>query len=307
MSVKTPVALFVFNRPEHTRQVLQALALVRPSTLLVVADGPRSDHPDDIVLCAQVREAVDNLPWQCEVKRNISDRNMGCRLRVSSGLDWVFGMVDEAIILEDDTVPDPSFFPFCEEMLQRHRNDGRVQLVRGSSLLPTNYSLTSSYYFSKWYGIWGWASWSRAWERYDLEMKAWPVLGRSWLRDYLKDPEMTQVFAYLFDEMKASRINSWEFPLFFNGWLHDAVAVAPSCNLIRNIGFGPEATHLRNAGSAVANLATEPMNFPLVHPDGLFVDEDADRVEWAISYNGLKRKLSAKNRLIRKLRSITGL
>ena len=115
--LETPVALIVFNRPEPTRRVFAAIAKARPSRLLLIADGPRPDRQRESNQCAEVRNIVSAVDWPCQVQADFADENMGCRRRVISGLDWVFSQVEEAIILEDDCVPDPSFFPFCSELL----------------------------------------------------------------------------------------------------------------------------------------------------------------------------------------------
>src|SRR5579871_4386735 len=163
----TPVALIVFNRPDTTRQVFQEIRRVRPPVLLVVADGPRRDHPEDEQLCRETRAVAEEVDWPCQVLTEYSDVNLGCRHRPASGLDWVFSQVEEAIILEDDCVPHPSFFRFCSELLSRYRDDARIGTIAGTNVQGGRKRGGASYYFSKYPTIWGWASWRRAWALYD--------------------------------------------------------------------------------------------------------------------------------------------
>ena len=129
--MRTPVAFLIFNRPDATRRVFESIRDAKPPLLLVVADGPRPDRPDDSRACAEARSLIDRVDWNCEVRTNYSDVNLGCGKRVSSGIDWVFQQVEEAIILEDDCVPDPTFFRFCEELLEKYRHDERISEIGG--------------------------------------------------------------------------------------------------------------------------------------------------------------------------------
>ena len=151
----TPVAFIIFNRPDTTKRVFAEIAKARPPKLLVIADGPRADHPADVEKCAAVRAIIDGVDWDCEVLKNYSDVNLGCKRRVSSGLDWVFDTVEEAIILEDDCLPHPTFFRFCEEMLEKYRDDKRIAMISGDNLQFGRKRTGYSYYFSRYPHIWG--------------------------------------------------------------------------------------------------------------------------------------------------------
>ena len=170
----TPVALVVFNRPQTTRKVFDAISKARPAKLLIVADGPRANMPGEDDLCASVPTIVQAVSWPCEVSTNYAADNLGCQERMVSGLDWVFSLVEEAIILEDDCLPNASFFPFCEQLLARYRGDSRVAAISGTNLLENYANTADSYYFSRLGGIWGWATWRSEWKRYDRYLKCWP-------------------------------------------------------------------------------------------------------------------------------------
>jgi hypothetical protein len=176
--LSTPVAFLIFNRATTTERVFAEIARAKPRQLLLIADGPRPDREEEADRCAATRAIVDQVNWDCQVLKNYADCNLGCKKRVSSGLDWVFRNVEEAIILEDDCLPHPTFFRFCQEMLEKYRSDTRIMQICGFNALYEQQSLPYSYYFSKFGPIWGWASWRRAWEHYDVDMKLWPLVKR---------------------------------------------------------------------------------------------------------------------------------
>lgn len=283
--MKTAVALMVFNRPALTRRVFEAVARARPPVLLIVADGPRPDRETDRALCADTQAVVDAVNWPCRVERLYAERNLGCRKRIATGLDWVFSRVDEAIILEDDCLPDPSFFPYAEELLARYRDDPRIHMIRGGNFLGGRRVTDASYYFSRWYHIWGWASWARAWRFNDVAMQRWPALRDSgWLESFLPLPAMVQRAREIFDDSHAGRIDTWEYEWVFSSWVRGALAISPARNLVTNIGFAPDAAHGTNPQHPHAQLPTTPMAWPLAHPGRVAVHERADRLEWELTH-----------------------
>tara|TARA_R100000687_G_C6445587_1_gene162685 strand:- start:749 stop:1726 length:978 start_codon:yes stop_codon:yes gene_type:complete len=307
-STDTPVALFIFNRPDKTKRVAQAIFDASPSKLLVVADGPRPGRLEDFELCDETRAVIESFDWQCEVVKNYSSENFGCRLRVATGLDWVFSEVEEAIILEDDCLPHPSFFPYCDELLRRYRDDTRIHMISGNNMMFGQTECAESYYFSRFYKIWGWASWARAWRFYDLEMTKWPdVRYSSWLGDLLPTKKMAAMAHNIFDETYSGNLTTWEYQWVFASWLQRALAIVPRTNLIANIGFGEDATHMMNERSALASLDVEGLDLPLIHPAEVEVDEKADLKEWNILYGRahswrrhVPRVLRAKLRALRR-------
>lgn len=281
--LNTPVALFIFNRPIPTAKVLAAIAEARPARVLVVADGPREDHPDDARLCAETRALIDSVNWPCEVQTHYSGSNLGCQRRVASGLDWVFSQVDEAIILEDDCLPDPSFFPFCEELLARYRNDEKVHMVRGGNFLGGRRVTASSYYFTRAYHIWGWATWARAWKHNDVTMRGWPELRNSgWLERHLPTELMVGKAREIFDQAYAGQLDTWEYYWVFSGWVRNALAISPVNNLVTNIGFGPGAAHYQDKDHPHSKMPVVSVKFPLRHPRTVEVLEAAELLEWTL-------------------------
>ena len=273
----TPVALIIFNRPDTAARVFNEIAKAKPPKLLVVADGPRHHRVGEAERCRQTRAIIEQVDWPCEVLTNFADTNMGCKMRVSSGIDWIFEMVEEAIILEDDCLPEPTFFRFCQEMLSRYRDDERVSMVSGGNLQFGRQRGSASYYFSRYTHIWGWASWRRAWKHYDRDLTLWPKYrDEGWLESSFSSKGEQAYWRNSFEAVHNGSLDTWDCSWTFTCLLKGMLQVAPNVNLISNIGFGPEATHTQVVGIH-ANMATEPMIFPLIHPDAVLQDRKGDQ------------------------------
>lgn len=266
---KVPVALFNFNRPHLTRRVFEAVRQIKPQRLLLVADGPRAHKPEDAGLCAEVRAVFDEIDWDCEVSRNFSDANMGSFKRNSSGLDWVFSTVEEAIILEDDCIPSLSFFPYCEELLERYRDDQRVGVISGTNIgIPEACRNNESYFFSAYAFIWGWASWRRVWQQVDMEMALWDAKAdKEMLLRLLQDKRASGSWHAEFESLhNGSRKMAWDFQLQLACFRNGMSCVIPRVNLISNVGHGQEATNCTDELSPLQNIARHEMKLPLIHP-----------------------------------------
>jgi hypothetical protein len=275
-SLKTPIAFLIFNRPEMTRKVFAEIARAKPERLLIVADGPRT--PSESELCRAARAVVAAVDWNCEVLTNYAEVNLGCKRRVSSGLDWVFSLCGEAIILEDDCVPHPTFFRFCEELLERYRDDERVPMICGNSFLSAK-PAADRYYFSRYGHVWGWATWRRMWQHYDVTIGAWPQLRETtWLEDVLGEPGAAAYWRSRFEGTYAGEVDTWDYQWFFNCWVQNGLAVIPARNMVTNIGFGEDATHTKAAVETMSYLPAEPMTFPLRHPEIMVRDREEDQL-----------------------------
>jgi hypothetical protein len=299
--LKTPVAFLIFNRPETTARVFSEIARAKPPKLLVIADGPRDGREGEAEKCMAARAIIERVDWDCEVLTNYSDVNMGCKRRVSSGLSWVFEEVEEAIVLEDDCLPHPSFFPFCEELLERYRADERVMAISGDNFQFGLRRTPYSYYYTRYVHIWGWASWRRAWRHYDVSMKLWSELrATDWLAYIMGQEDMAAYWREIFELVYEGRIDTWDYQWVFACWAQNALTVSPEVNLISNIGFGDEATHTHAGGSdnRMANLPTVQMDFPLQHPPYMMRHNDADR----FTFEELMSPSSAHRSFYRRLR-----
>ena len=284
------VVLLVFNRPDTTRRVFEAIRAARPARLLVVADGPRPGREGEAEACEQARDVIRTLDWDCQVVQHYAEENLGCARRLASGLDWVFSQVDRAIILEDDCVPDPSFFPYCAELLERFADDSRVMAISGDNFQSGPPRTGYSYYFSRFVHIWGWATWRRAWQQFDLTMEAWPeVRDGGWLGDLLGDPEAETYWRTLFDLAHRREIDTWDFAWLFAVWRSSGLTVLPATNLVENIGFDERATHTRTPRPEVMRAA-RGLALPLRHPPFVIRDARADRETQVRIYQPLRSR-----------------
>jgi hypothetical protein len=278
--MNTPVALILFNRPDTTARVFAEIARAKPKKLFLIADGPRLQVPTDVEKCAAARAVVAHVDWECEVQRKYSDGNLGCGMCPATGLTWVFEHVDRTIVLEDDCVADPSFFPFCGEVLERYRDDERVMHVAGNNFQDKKRFGNTSYFFSRHnICLGGWATWARAWRCYDIELKRWPALRDTpWLDYIVGEPRGAAVWRRIFDEAHAAgkRASYSDYQWTFTCWAENGLSVIPNVELCRNIGFDQDATHIFSTDCPWRVAQTEPMKFPLVHPSGVTPDAAAD-------------------------------
>lgn len=271
--LETPVAFIIFNRPESTTRVFRAIAKAKPTTLLVISDGPRQSRLGEEKLVAECREIALAVDWECEVFTNFSDNNMGCRDRVSTGLDWVFSKVNEAIILEDDCLPSESFFRFASEMLERYRFNDKVGAVSGSNVAGYDYPKDVSYLFSKFPLIWGWATWARTWKSYDVAISFWPKINsRSLLKSHLTTAGGRRYWKRVLEGVHKGQIDTWDYQLSLAHWMNGYLSIVPTVNLVSNIGFGSEATHTINPDSVYSNTPRGEMELPARHPATLEAD-----------------------------------
>ncbi len=297
MPLSTPVALFVFNRPAQTQQVFARIRAARPKRLFLAADGARDER--ERARCDEVRAIVSRVDWDCEVRRNYSDVNLGCATRIASAVSWVFESCDDAIFLEDDTLPSASFFPFCEAILERYRDDQRVMHVAGNNFQGGHVRGPYSYFFSRYTHIWGWATWRRAWKHYDFGMSAWPEFRQQGLmRSVCDDAYEASYWSGEFDRMATDSLayNDWGLQWMFACWSRSGLAVHPQVNLVANVGFGPEATHTTSA----PDFAQVPaMEMPaVVHSPFVVRSREADTYTFDHVFGGASRRRHAAVRMM---------
>jgi hypothetical protein len=275
--METPVALFIFNRSDTTTKVFAAIRQAQPAKLFIVADGPRLDQPIDQEKCSEARAVVNQIDWPCQVYKNFSEINLGCKERMFTGLNWVFEQVEEAIILEDDCLPHPSFFRFCEELLEKYRHDSRIGIISGQNSLLDYQRNTDSYYFSQIPYIWGWATWRSRWQLYDFKMSHWPEAREGkWLQDIFKENYVATSWQSTFDHNYAGFFNAWDYQLTFTSLINNWLNPTANVNLVTNIGFGEGATNTNETGSIFADLAAQEISFPLQHPQFMVSDRTSE-------------------------------
>jgi hypothetical protein len=241
MSACSPVLFLVFNRPEQTTRVFNSIRAARPARLYVAADGPRRDRPGEAERCAQVRKIATSVDWPCQLHTLMRDRNLGCGVAVSEAIDWIFSKEEEAIILEDDCLPDQSFFNYCTTLLGRFRGDQRVGQICGFNLLPDVSPRESDYFPTHFGWCWGWATWKRAWSGFDPRMQSWSDLKRMGLhRQHPFYRERVRIFDV---ESGLGVMNTWDYQWHYALASQGLLSMVPVVNLVQNIGFVGEATH----------------------------------------------------------------
>ncbi|MBD2189000.1 glycosyltransferase family protein [Pseudanabaena mucicola] len=274
----TPIVLIVYNRLKQTQMVVSRILESKPSQVFLVADGPKNFKHDDHAKCQSVIQFLEQTNWNCQVFRNYSETNLGCKIRTSTGLDWVFSQVDSAIIFDDDCLPDHSFFPFCEELLEKYRDDQRIFAISGDNFQDGRKRNDYSYYYSLYPHVWGWATWRRAWQHYDGEMKLWETArDEGWLNDILQNDASVKYWKYKLQQTHKGKFDDWGYPWTLSCWMQSGLTILPNQNLVSNIGFDRESsTHTKNKNSPFANMPTETMQFPLRHPPFVVRDRQAD-------------------------------
>jgi hypothetical protein len=275
--MKTPVVFIIFKRPNTTEKVFEIIRQAKPPKLFVIADGARPDIPEEAEKCAAARAIIDRVDWDCKILKNYSEINLGCAKRVSSGLDWVFQQVEEAIILEDDCLPHPTFFRFCEELLEYYRHDERIMSISALSV-PNRAKLESnSYFFSRYQRSWGWATWKRAWQYFDFEMNMWSLVkNTNWLENIFENTNDIKDWTRILESVSQDNVDTWDYQWMFSCWVQGGLSILPNVNLVNNIGFGAESTHTNNIMDRRANLAVQSINFPIQHPQFVTRDLQAD-------------------------------
>ncbi len=276
--LQTAVLFLVFNRPDTTVQVFEAIRKAKPPRLYVAADGPRSDRAGEAEKVARVREIATAVDWPCEVRTLFREKNFGCKYAVSGAITWFFEQEEQGIILEDDCVPSQSFFWFCQEMLQRYKACSKIMSVSGTNINGTLNS-RESYSFSIYALMWGWASWRRAWTRYELEMESWPSRVR--VRRWKTFPMLTYVenliWLSTFNKTFHNEVNTWDYQWIYSCWINDGITILSNINLVKNIGYSSDATHTKENHPILSYLVEHEMQFPLIHPPSLEANKCLDK------------------------------
>ena len=285
----TPVAFLIFNRPDTTARVFEAIRQAKPPKLLVVADGPRPDRPDDVEKCKAARAVIERVDWNCQVLKNYSDVNLGCGKRPATGITWVFEQVEEAIIFEDDCLPHMSFFRYCEELLKYYRNDQRIMFISGNNFQLGRQRTSYSYYFSRYPTCWGWATWKRAWQYFDLDIQLWEEVRDGNMFKYIFTNHRSmkywkKIYNQSRYDIQNGTLHWWDYLWFFACWVQSGLAIVPNVNLVRNIGFGPNATHTLDRKSRL-NINAQEMSFPLKHPPYIIPNIEADNFVYNFYFN----------------------
>lgn len=277
--LETPILFIVFNRPDHTKVVLERIREVKPKYLFVSADGPRPDRPGEAAKCEATRALVkSSIDWECSVKYLFREMNLGCARAVGSGITWFFENVEEGIILEDDCVPDKAFFDFSEALLKHYRNDSRVMHIGGGRYAPQSLiDSKNTYYFSKYAYCWGWASWRRAWAHYDFDLTDLNQFADSSFGWANAKKNEVEYWKKVLTDVKAGKIDTWNYRWNYSLWRKGGVAIHTTRNFIRNIGFDTSATHTVSENESYRDVGFEPPTNGIIHPKKTNIHYRADK------------------------------
>lgn len=298
MSLNTPILFIIFNRPETTGQVFNQIRKAKPRKLYVAADGPRTSHPNDLSKCKSTRALIKKIDWDCQLEKLFHDENQGCKKAVSQAINWFFENEEMGIILEDDCLPSPSFFLYCNRLLIQYKDDQSIFSINGCNL---GYSLPeeASYSFTRFVNMWGWATWKRSAQKVDYQMAEWKNKNNKYnfLQDRLKNKKSNAgkhkwYLHWLFLFNQINKIDTWDYQWIYTCLNGNGLCIFPQKNLVNNLGFGADATHTIKSEAPLANLEAFDIKFPLVTPksreiDQVFEDEYLKKVWEPVSYLSL--------------------
>jgi hypothetical protein len=278
--LETPILFLIFNREDTTRRVFEAIRQQKPKYLFVAADGARKNKPGEIETCQRVRDIATQIDWDCELKTLLRDENIGCKMAVSSAITWFFDNVEQGIILEDDCLPDPSFFPYCEELLNRYQDDARIGHISGNCFLPDVVDKNYSYDFSSISHIWGWASWRRVWDNYDVNFSYWEKYKHNKeKRNNIFNGFREKIYfsSFINDTLSnKNHISAWDVQYLYMLRVQNQLSVYPVVNLVTNLGLNSEfATHTSKKNDKYL-IPFSTVAFPLKHPEYVLRNKKLD-------------------------------
>ncbi len=260
-SFATPILFMIFNRPDTTARVFEQIRAIKPARLFVSADGPRPQKGGETERCERTRAIIKQVDWNCELQTRFSETNLGCKMGVSSAITWFFDHVDEGIILEDDCCPDISFFHFCETLLERYRNDKRIMHINGINFQDGQTRGNGAFYFSILSNVWGWATWKRAWDLYDVDVRSFPAIKEmNLIMSLFPEFSMQRFWLRKFESAYQNGVNTWDIQWQYAMSTNNGLAIVPNKNLVSNIGFSADATHTMDGFDSLANRPTERIN-----------------------------------------------
>ena len=299
--MKSAVLFIIFKRPDTTRRVFDRIREAQPPRLYIAADGPRKDHVGESEKCQAARKVVEYIDWPCEVYRLYRDENLGCGVGPFTAITWFFEHEEQGIIIEDDILPHIDFFKYCDEMLDRYKDDESIQLIAGRNSFYDDFQHEYSYYKSSLFHIWGWASWRRVWNTYQYNTSEISfVFFKKKLNSRSLLKKTNQYWMRIFERMQRQPIETWDFQLYFNEIINDRYSIIPFVNMVENIGFDKEATHTHK-GKIKETTQKGNSPYPIKHPECISENHYADAV-FALNF-GFFRK-SFCSRVISKFRSV---
>lgn len=277
MNFTTPILLLAYNRPALTEQTFNTIRQQKPERLYVALDGVNVLKDGDAEKCEVVKAIIKSVDWDCKVKVLYRQQHLGCKLAVSGAINWFFEQEEEGIILEDDCLPCPDFFKYCSELLEYYRNDEKVWMISGTNQMG-EYKPERSYHYVRLGSVWGWASWRRAWQNYDVVIKDWPENKDIWAKLF-KSKGLVKQRTNATQKTYQGEIDTWDYQWAYAMAEHGAYAVMPSVNLVENIGFGSGATHTFETPEKLYNKTDKTLKFPLNHPPNKILLDDLNNLD----------------------------
>ncbi|MCX6762599.1 MAG: hypothetical protein NT093_02335 [Candidatus Moranbacteria bacterium] len=274
-NISTPVLFLIFNRPDVSQRVFNEIKKAKPSKLYVAADGPRKSKEGESSRCEETRKIIEQVDWECKIVTLFREDNLGCKIAVSSAITWFFDHEEEGIILEDDCLPNPTFFKYCEELLNKYRYDERVMHISGDNFQFGKKRGDGSYYFSIYPYIWGWATWRRSWKKYDVNMRSFPLFKKqNQIRNIFENKQMQGYWMRIFERSFRGEIDTWDYQWTYTVWSQGGLSIFPNVNLISNIGHNAEATHTIGK-TVISNMKSFYLD-KIVDPTFVLANEKAD-------------------------------
>jgi len=299
--LKTPILFIIFNRPDTTQKVFDEIKKVKPLKIFIAADGPRNDKKNDAKNCQETRKIINQINWDCEIFTLLREQNLGCKIAVSSAISWFFQHIEKGIILEDDCLPDQSFFWYCQQLLEKYIHDERIMMISGDNFQDGIKRGEQSYYFSRLSHIWGWATWRRAWKYYDVHMKNFPEFHtQNQIKHIFDDQFAQQYWVIIFKNVYNNKIDTWDYQWTYTVFSQNGLSIMPNCNLISNIGFGQKATHVKEKSNKCANMKRYKLKI-LSHPAFILPDKNADNYTFKHHYGITQPKLKPSKKIIQKI------
>lgn len=285
----TPIVVIIYNRKQALKKLIAVLRNIAPTRIFIIADGPKAGEEKKVL---EARSVIDEIDWIAKIEKIYSPTNMGLKDRIKSGLDKVFAKVETAIIIEDDCIPSQQFFYFCEELLHKYKDEKKILSISGDNFLKRKISIKDSYYFSRFFHSWGWATWKRAWSLYDEQLNEWPQQKKdAWLEKLDFSKRERVYWSNILDLVKDDRIKSWAYRWSYTHFKLGGLSIVPAKNLVQNVGFGEEATNTKLGRRSLSQIA-ENLRFPLTHPDKIERNKDADE------YTGKTLYATTKNCIV---------
>jgi len=278
--MKKPILFITFNKIEETKKVFKSIQQEKPHKLYISSDGPRPTHPGDLLQILTIRNFIlSSIDWPCKIKTLFFDKNLGCKYAVSSAISWFFLHEEMGIILEDDCLVTKDFFLYCSTLLDEYSNDEKVYQINGTCFL-NQINIKESYFFSKYSHIWGWATWRRAWQHYEIN-------NYNFESDFLKIDFYSglekQYWQQTLKQYYNNKIDTWDYPWTFTIFKNNGLCIYPQKNMVKNIGFGPNATHTKDKNSSLSNMKIEKFG-KIIHPKSITTNNQLDFAAFIAAY-----------------------